>query len=46
MRAMLIACAALLALPVLAQTPAAGAVERKLTLLVTGDNRGEIAPCG
>ena len=36
----------LLALLLLCLPLAAFAAEKKLTLLVTGDNGGEIAPCG
>lgn len=46
MRTFLFAVALLVAAPAMSQTAAPPAGERKLTLLVTGDNRGEIAPCG
>ena len=29
-----------------APQPAAKAASKQLTLLITGDNRGEVAPCG
>lgn len=48
MRAPLLAvlAALALALPLEALGTAPAAKQRTLTLLVTGDNRGEVAPCG
>lgn len=46
MSANLLAAAAVLALAFSAPAPAAAPGASKLTLLFTGDNWGELAPCG